>query len=132
MCKFKHLLHSCMPSGFAQYMLKDVLYNPRGVHKQNTYLCTPVVYSGKWGISECYTGLKEENKKIYKCVTSVCFLSIHRKLTNWKLKIEFFTISSQYKNANIANIANSVLAVPFKIEKTSKVCKHQNEIPFTY
>ena len=33
--------------------------------------------------------------------------------------IEFFTISPQYKNANVAN---PVLAVPFKITKANKVC----------
>ena len=32
--------------------------------------------------------------------------------------IEFFTISPQYKNANIDN---AILAAPFKTEKTNKV-----------
>ena len=35
------------------------------------------------------------------------------------MPLEFFTISPQYKNANIANF---VLAVPFKIKKTNIVC----------
>ena len=38
---------------------------------------------------------------------------------NGNESLEFFTISSHYKNGNIANFT---LAVPFKIKKTNKVC----------
>ena len=41
--------------------------------------------------------------------------------------IKVFTISPQYKNANIANF---VMAAPLKIKKTNKVCNLESN-PFT-
>ena len=37
----------------------------------------------------------------------------------YSIPLEFFMISPQHNNAHIANF---VLAMPFKIEKTDKVC----------
>ena len=46
------------------------------------------------------------------------FVSFVKKV-KWSEPIEIFTNSPLHKNANIANF---VLAVPFKINKTNEVC----------
>ena len=67
------------------------------------------------------TGIKEfkNNKK----VTSSGAQSDARNYYESNIKptepLEFFTISKQQKNGNIANF---VLAMPYKIKKTNKVC----------
>ena len=43
-------------------------------------------------------------------------------ILGWPITNEFFTISPQHKNGNITNF---VLAVSFKIKKTSKVYNHE-------
>ena len=71
------------------------------------------------------TELKMSNKTQFSLVQLVkpfkIFMS-HKQLVLRSVlcgfPIELYTISLQYKNANITNFA---LAVPFKIKKTSKV-----------
>ena len=52
-------------------------------------------------------------------VNSSLTLTIQMEICGNKT-LEFFTISPQYKNANMTNF---ILAVPLKIRKTYKVCK---------
>ena len=47
------------------------------------------------------------------------FLQTCKEASNYLSPIEFFTISPQHKNDNIANF---VLAMSFNIKKTNKVC----------
>ena len=46
-------------------LLNDTLHKAGGVHKQVFYLwrCMPLVCTGKWGASECSTGITTECPK---------------------------------------------------------------------
>ena len=61
-------------------------------------------------------GKHKSPKPPYKGVSFIFITP--RDLTRRRWQIEFFTISPQHKNGNIANF---VLAMPFKISKTSEV-----------
>ena len=54
------------------------------------------------------------------------FLALWTKRYPW---IESFTNSPQYKNTNIANF---VLAIPFKLNQTNEVCNLEKQYSYTY
>ena len=70
---------------------------------------------------ECQIGDSSCNKiNSHNLFTEISNKTLHTDTRCHFSPLEFFTISRQYKNANIANF---VLAVSFKIEKNYKVCK---------
>ena len=65
-----------------------------------------------------------EYSEVYKTVNIVprynvtYYRSTLQRMAQNHYSVEFFTIPPQYKNANVANF---ILAEPFKIKKTNKV-----------